>query len=97
MSEKRIEQALVDETKRLGGQAFKFVSPGMAGATDRLVLLPVPPEHRDIVQRYVKLVEVKDTGETPRPLQMWFMQQVANLGHCAGWVSTREQVKALFK
>lgn len=97
MSEKRIEQALVDEVKRLGGQAFKFVSPGMAGATDRLVLLPVPAEHREIVNRYVKLIEVKDTGESPRPLQVWFMKQVRDLGHCSDWVSSRDHITRLFK
>jgi hypothetical protein len=97
MSEKRIEQFLVDEVKRQGGQAFKFVSPGMAGATDRLVLLPVPPEHQEIVQRYVKLVEVKDTGEHPRPLQIWFMKQVQELGHFADWVSSRDHVRTMFK
>lgn len=97
MAEKRIEQALVEEVKRLGGQAFKFVSPGMAGATDRLVLLPVPPEHQAIVNRYVKLIEVKDTGEKPRPLQVWFITQVRELGHCADWVASRDHVRALFK
>jgi len=97
MAEKKIENMLVDEAKRRGGQAFKFVSPGMAGATDRLVLLPVPPEHQEIVQRYVKLVEVKDTGEVPRPLQVWFMNEVQKLGHCAEWVDRKERVLGLFQ
>lgn len=97
MAEKKIENFLVDEAKNHGGQAFKFVSPGMSGATDRLVLLPVPPEHQAIVQKYVKLVEVKDTGERPRPLQLWFMDQVTKLGHCATWVQSRDDIVRLFK
>lgn len=97
MAEKKIENMLVDEAKRRGGQAYKFVSPGMAGATDRLVLLPVPPEHQEIVHRYVKLVEVKDTGEVPRPLQVWFMGEVKKLGHCAAWVDRKDQVLGLFR
>lgn len=97
MAEKKIENFLVDEVKKRGGQAFKFVSPGMSGATDRLVLLPVPPEHRELVQRYVKLVEVKDTGQVPRPLQVWFMDQVEALGHCATWVQSRDDVKQVLE
>lgn len=97
MSEKKIENHLVDQAKHHGGQAYKFVSPGMAGVTDRLVLLPVPPEHREIVHRYVKLIEVKDTGQVPRPLQVWFMESVRKLGHCAEWVDTKEKVHALFR
>ena len=50
MSEKKIENLLVDEAKSHGGQAFKFVSPGMAGTPGRLVLLPVPPENQAILQ-----------------------------------------------
>lgn len=40
MREKDIEQYLRDEVKKVGGRAYKFVSPGNAGVPDRLVLLP---------------------------------------------------------
>lgn len=97
MSEKKIETHLVNQAKARGGEAFKFVSPGMAGATDRLVLLPVPPEHQEVVHRYVKLVEVKAPGEFPRPLQIWFMDAVRKLGHCAEWVDNKDRVEGLFR
>ncbi len=40
MLEKELEKKLVDRVKKLGGKAFKFVSPGNAGAPDRLAILP---------------------------------------------------------
>jgi hypothetical protein len=40
MREKAIEEYLRDEIKKLGGKAFKFVSPGNNGVPDRLVCLP---------------------------------------------------------
>ena len=40
MLEKYIEKKLVAEVKKMGGIAAKFVSPGLDGMPDRLVLLP---------------------------------------------------------
>ena len=40
MREKDIERKLVKEVKIKGGLAMKFVSPGIDGVPDRLVLLP---------------------------------------------------------
>lgn len=40
MLEKEIEKILVKEVKRLGGRAYKWVSPGTDGVPDRIVLLP---------------------------------------------------------
>ena len=37
MREKDIEKVLVDEVKKLGGRAYKWVSPGNAGVPDRIV------------------------------------------------------------
>lgn len=39
-TEKYIEKKLVEKVKKLGGRAYKFVSPGNAGVPDRLVILP---------------------------------------------------------
>ena len=41
VSEKSIEQKLRMETKKMGGWAVKFSSPGLDGMPDRLVLFPV--------------------------------------------------------
>ena len=40
MREKEIEKKLVDGIKRLGGCAYKWVSPGRDGVPDRIVVLP---------------------------------------------------------
>jgi len=92
MRERDIEAHLVQRVTSKGGKAFKFISPGTAGASDRLVLMPVPKEHREIVARYVKLMEVKAPGERQRPLQVWFQDQVTGLGHCATCVDSKEAV-----
>lgn len=43
MSEKEIEKILVSEVKKLGGRAYKWVSPGNDGVPDRIVVLPGRP------------------------------------------------------
>lgn len=40
MREKDIEKILVTEVKKLGGRAYKWVSPGNDGVPDRIVILP---------------------------------------------------------
>lgn len=50
MREKAIEAKLVKAVKIMGGLAPKFVSPGLDGMPDRLLLLP---------NRQVAFVEVK--------------------------------------
>lgn len=40
MLEKEIEKILVQEVKKLGGRAYKFVSPGNDGVPDRIVIFP---------------------------------------------------------
>lgn len=40
MREKEVEAALVKAAKKRNGVALKFVSPGLSGVPDRLVLLP---------------------------------------------------------
>ena len=40
LPERDIEKWLVKQVRRLGGEAYKFVSPGNDGVPDRIVLLP---------------------------------------------------------
>ena len=40
MKESAIEAYLVSRIRRIGGVCFKFVSPGMVGVPDRIVILP---------------------------------------------------------
>ena len=43
MREREIEKILVDEIRKMGGRAFKWVSPGNDGVPDRIVVLPGYP------------------------------------------------------
>lgn len=40
MKENDIEKVLRDEVKKLGGRAYKWVSPGNDGVPDRIVIFP---------------------------------------------------------
>ena len=71
MREKRIEQKLVATVKKMGGICPKFVSPGLDGMPDRLVLLPAGR---------LAFVEVKVPGKKPRPLQKVRHEMLRRLG-----------------
>ena len=71
MQEKVIEHRLVLEAKKRGGLALKFVSPGIDGVPDRIVLLP----HGKLA-----FVELKAPGNTMRPLQVRRKEQLEALG-----------------
>ena len=71
MREKTIEHRLVHIVKKMGGLCPKFVSPGMDGMPDRLVLLPGA--------RFA-FVETKAPGKKPRPLQLHRHEQLRQLG-----------------
>ena len=71
MSEKTIEQKLVKAVKTAGGIAPKFVSPGLDGMPDRLILLP---------NGKIAFVEVKRHGEKPRALQEARHEMLRRLG-----------------
>ena len=96
MLEKQVEKALVSTADVLGGVALKFVSPGRNGVPDRIVLLPVPEEHRAIVARYIKFVEVKRPGQKARPLQERFLQYLRDLGFEARVTASLKGVADLF-
>lgn len=55
----------------MGGIALKFISPGMAGVPDRLVLLP---------KGKIFFVELKVPGKKLRPLQLKRKEQLESLG-----------------
>ncbi|PWY11264.1 VRR-NUC domain-containing protein [Citrobacter koseri] len=56
-----IEKHLVDEVKKIGGIAYKFVSPGRRSVPDRIVMLP---------GGRLVFVECKAPGEQPRADQL---------------------------
>lgn len=83
MQEKYIEQKLVAAVKSMGGMAPKFVSPGIDGMPDRIVLLPMG--------RFA-FVECKATGKKMRPLQNKRKKQLEALGFLVYCLDDVEQI-----
>lgn len=83
MLERTVERHLTQETKRRGGLAVKFVSPGFDGVPDRLVLLP----HGKLA-----FVELKAPGKTLRPLQVRRKEQLEELGFSVYCADGTEQI-----
>lgn len=71
MREAAIERRLKRKVEAAGGKALKFVSPGWAGAPDRIVLLP---------GGRVVFVELKAPGKKPRPIQLKRHEELKALG-----------------
>ena len=95
--ETKVEQALVRGVKRVGGRALKFVSPGWQGAPDRLLLMPIQPEHREVVRRYVKFAEVKSTVGRLRPLQKVRRRELEAMGYEVLLVNDSEAIDEVAK
>lgn len=83
MNEKFIEKKLVEAVKKLGGLAPKFVSPGLDGVPDRIVLLP---------HGVLAFVELKAPGKEMRPLQVRRKRQLEQLGFSVYCVDSLEQI-----
>lgn len=71
MRESVVERKLTTEAKKRGGLAVKFVSPGLDGVPDRLVLFP---------GGRMAFVELKAPGKKMRPLQEKRARQLTALG-----------------
>ena len=84
MLEKTIESALVQAVRRRGGLALKFVSPGLNGVPDRLILMP---------GGRMAFVELKAPGKKPRPLQEHRFEQLRRLGFSVFVVDDMNQIE----
>ena len=83
MTEKELELMLVKEVKRRGGRAFKFISPGINGVPDRLVLLPGGS---------AGFVEVKAPGKKMRPNQIKRKSELEGLGFLVYCLDSPEDI-----
>ena len=88
LSEKEIERRLVKAVRDSGGLAVKFVSPGMAGVPDRLLLFPGGK---------AVFCEVKAPGKEPRPLQVRRMEQLIILGFRVYVADSEEKIRELME
>ena len=77
MLEREIEKKLVDGVRKLGGRAYKFVSPGNDGVPDRIVVLPgISPVFVELKTetgklsslQNVQIKKLKDLGQDVRIL-----------------------------
>ena len=83
MIEKDVERALVRAVKNMGGISPKFVSPGLDGVPDRIVLLPMGR---------IAFVELKSPGKKMRPLQIRRKKQLESLGFRVYCIDSTEQI-----
>ena len=83
MREKDLERRMVRTVKNMGGLAPKFVSPGLAGVPDRLVLLP---------EGKIAFVEMKAPGKKPTSLQRLRHRQLRDLGFRVAVIDSEEKI-----
>ena len=83
MRESTVERKLVTDAKKRGGFALKFVSPGLDGVPDRLVLFP---------GGRLAFVELKAPGKKMRPLQVRRAEQLRALGFRVYCVDNKEMI-----
>ena len=83
MREKTVESKLVKAVKAMGGLAPKFISPGLDGVPDRLVLLPGGK---------MAFIELKAPDKKLRPLQVRRKRQLESLGFLVYCIDRPEQI-----
>ena len=83
MREKTLEQKLKTAVGDIGGLALKFISPGLDGVPDRLILLP---------GGRMAFAEVKAPGKQLRPLQIKRKRQLESLGFQVYVIDNPEQI-----
>ena len=86
MRERTLERKLKQSVANMGGLALKFVSPGMAGVPDRLLLFP---------EGKIAFVEMKAPGKHPTKLQNLRHEQLRNLGFRVYVVDSIDQIGEL--
>lgn len=83
LRESIVEKKLVNEVKKRGGLAMKFVSPGFDGVPDRIILLP---------KGHIAFVETKAPKKVMRPLQLRVKERLERLGFKVYCVDNREMI-----
>ena len=83
MREKTVESKLVKAVKSMGGLAPKFISPGLDGVPDLLVLLPGGK---------MAFIELKAPDKKLRPLQVRRKRQLESLGFLVYCMDRPDQI-----
>jgi len=83
MRECEVEKTLSLEVKKRGGIALKFISPGMSGVPDRLIMMK---------GERLAFVEIKAPGKKMRPLQVKRKRQFEALGFLVYCIDDKAQI-----
>ena len=83
MREKTVESKLVKAVKSMGSLAPKFISPGLDGVPDRLVLLPGGK---------MAFIELKAPDKKLRPLQVRLKRKLESLGFLVYCMDRPDQI-----
>ena len=83
MQERDVEKKLTSAVRLMGGLAPKFVSPGLDGVPDRVILLP---------GGHFAFAELKAPGKNLRPLQKRRKRQLEALGFKVYVVDNPDQI-----
>jgi len=83
LEESKIESYLKKRVSLIGGKAYKFVSPGVTGVPDRIVLLPGGSMY---------FVELKAPGKVARPIQLHRKKEIEKLGFKVKFIDSKDSV-----
>lgn len=83
MRERQIEQQLVAAVRKRNGLCPKWVSPGLDGVPDRIILLP---------GGRIAFAELKAPGKTLRTQQRYRKAQLERLGFKVYVIDGKEQI-----
>lgn len=88
LEEQKIELYLKKQVELIGGKAYKFVSPGVRGVPDRIVIIP---------GGHIYFVELKAQGKKLRTLQQAIHNQLKKLGCNVLTIDTKEKTDKFIK
>ena len=88
MQESSIEKRLKKEVEKIGGKSLKFVSPGVSGVPDRIVLLPLGN---------IVFIELKAPGKKLEVIQDFRAKQFRKLGFRVEMIDSIEKIMELIK
>ncbi len=88
MRESEVERMLVDGIRKLGGRAFKWVSPGNDGVPDRIVVLPGFP---------AVFVELKTVTGKLTSLQRVQMKRLRSMGQAVRVLYGEHEVESFLE
>ena len=88
MRERDVEQSLVRAVRKMNGMCPKFVSPGLDGVPDRIILMP---------GARIAFAEIKAPGQKMRPLQVKRKRQMESLGFQVYCIDNTKQIGGVLR